>query len=469
MSDNEAQSVDVLNRHLASIGAIITILALGIDPTVQQMISVKAEQVNSTASTATISRAQSFLRFGSAESPTVQNQLPTVDMIGAFFTGMFSGFDETQELTLDVPSSCSTGNCTFPTFQSLAVCSNCQDITHTIQATYNTSGSFDWTYSLPNGLNVTHTSTMNIYGAFASSGSLSLVNDPGIGNGILNFTRVRGVVTDIDGDILQNATASQCLLYWCVNTYGALIDNGRLDERAISSWHSNKTELWTGWRAKSVNNGYRLDLVPPVMAEQYTDNRNFTVSNMATVALSSWLAGKSTVDNMSGDSSSDWADMLRVFRDSNSSMLFSRIAKSMTRNVRSANSSSQTTDVRLYPFMNNITGVGPANGTAHSLEVHVSVRWPWLIFSAMLVAMAIALLLATLIDTAKRDIAHWTTSPTPILLQALEESKSNRQILGTDVIAMEKMAHEIEVYLGDADSGFRLLRSEVEMARPRLS
>lgn len=47
---------------MASIGAIDTILALGVDPIMQQTLSIKADVVNSTNS-ATIGRAQSFVEW----------------------------------------------------------------------------------------------------------------------------------------------------------------------------------------------------------------------------------------------------------------------------------------------------------------------------------------------------------------------------------------------------------------------
>lgn len=115
--------------------------------------------------------------------------------------------------------------------------------------------------------------------------------------------------------------------------------------------------------------------------------------------------------------------------------------------------------------MNNITGVGPANGTAQTLEVYVSIRWPWLIFSTTLVVAAIVLLVITLLDTARRDIAHWRLSPIPILLQALGEPKPHDQNHARDVMTMERLANDMKVELSDLGSGSRLLRVQATSAK----
>jgi hypothetical protein len=443
---------------------------------------IQAKQTNSTAS-ANLGRAQSFLQFAGAETVSGVS-LPITEMVGAIFSGMFFGSGDTQETSLDISPSCPTGNCTFPTFQSLAVCSSCEDLTHTIKRTcYN--GTYEMNLGdpnstvykrlycelfLPNGLKVNISGVgNNIYGAFASSGYLPPVGQPKMGNTILNFSRIRGPVQDRYGNVTQSPRADQCSLHWCVNTYQSRVNNGHIYENITHSWHSHTTEYWSD---RPVMNGRKLVLVPPATSEQHSNNSNFTVAFLATNGLSSWLAEKSTTSNSqavsvekgslswgpdkSVNSSSNSADMLRVFRDSEVPTLFANMAKSMTRNIRSVNSSQQTMFDGLDGFLNPITGVGPANGTAQTLQVYISVRWPWLTFSASLVAAAIVLLAVTVINTARRDISGWKSSPLPILLQALEESESDSLRPTRDIVEMEKLASSINVELRDAESGFKL-------------
>jgi hypothetical protein len=74
---------------IACLGAFITILALGIDPMVQQLISTQAQQVES-ETPASLGRAQTYLQYESADEvlPSVRN-LPTSEMIGEMLAGIF--------------------------------------------------------------------------------------------------------------------------------------------------------------------------------------------------------------------------------------------------------------------------------------------------------------------------------------------------------------------------------------------
>ena len=195
---------------MASIGAIATVLALGVDPIVQQTLSIKVDVVNST-NTATIGRAQSFLQWdledysthdeispgvNSDSPPNTHVLLPPTDMVAAMFDGMFStSGPDTSSYSLNL--SCSTGNCTFLPFQTLAVCSECKNITNVLsEKCHSESGGSIMgppeaitfcEYSLPNGLKMTKTfgpSTVATNGTLASVGPLPYSQS------ILNFTGI---------------------------------------------------------------------------------------------------------------------------------------------------------------------------------------------------------------------------------------------------------------------------------------
>lgn len=103
--------------------------------------------VNSTKS-ATIGRAQSFVQWDTQYFPFYPgnnislnilvrpevNQvfLPPTDMVTAMFNGMFPGASGPNTSAFSPNLSCPTGNCTFPPFKTLAVCSECKNITNAL-------------------------------------------------------------------------------------------------------------------------------------------------------------------------------------------------------------------------------------------------------------------------------------------------------------------------------------------------
>lgn len=460
-------------RYIASIGAMITILALAVDPTVQQMVSIRTEQRNSTVP-ASIGRAQSFLQAGPGSGYTWPPSSPTAEMLGAIYSGIFFGVQDSNAaaVSLDMNPFCPTGNCTFSPFQSLATCSTCEDVSHAlIRACPGGDNATYCQFSLPNGLKMNKTDLADdLFGPVATSGYLSQLQDTTqYGNTFFTFSRIRALHPEDEDDYISttnNVSATQCLLYWCVNTYEAQVTNGQLSEEVKGSWYSNTTEWW--FDRRGAMNDERIDLLPPLLANQTnsTANSNFTVGYLSSLGITEFLAPKLTLSNSyapgpdgssfgpdetnNASSFTNAVDMLRIFRDSDMDRLFENLAKSMTRNIRDVNASNQA--MSSHGFIGPLSGVGPANGTASYTHVYVFVRWPWLALSAILVFSTIIFLLLTMFQSARHDVALWKSSPVPLLFHGLEENESNRLRKARGVVEMERLSRDIKVELKD-DSG----------------
>ncbi|KAL8724542.1 MAG: hypothetical protein Q9181_006779 [Wetmoreana brouardii] len=388
-------------------------------------------------------------------------RIPTPDMIGAMFEGLFSKPGSSSASTLDMSASCRTGNCTFPPFQSLAVGSTCEDLTDRLSYTCGNNGTY-CEHRLPNGLSVNKTYEDGVWSSMTTSGYLGTVGPVGYGNSFFNFS-----VVTTDGReraLEKNATAMQCHLYWCVNTYESSVINGQLHEHVRSSWHSNTTE----WVDNSTMNSMRLELMPPPLTIN-SSQPTFTVAYLATNALSTWLRRTLSVSNtispgpdgsfrMSGNDSSDTASMqiIRNFQNTeNMSTLFENIGRGITRNVRDQNFTAQTPDRFIPP----VQGVGAANGTATYLEIYMHVRWGWLAFPIALLGLTVVFLASTMIDTARCHIPAWKSSPIALLFHGLEgeTSLSERLKLVNDITEMESLAEEIDVRFTDSGNGLGLL------------
>lgn len=469
-------------RYVASIGAIVTILALAVDPTVQQIVSIRSDQRNSTVP-ASLGRAQSFLQYGPGSGYTWPPSSPTSGMLGAIYSGMFFGVQDSNAaaVSLDMNPSCPTGNCTFPPFQSLAICSTCEDVSQTLIRTCpNGNDSSYCQFSLPNGLKINKTDLADdLLGLVATSGYLDqLQNSTQYGNTFFTFTRIRALHPEDEVNYistLNNVSATQCLLYWCVNTYKAQVTSGQLYEEVKASWYSNATEWW--FDRRGAMNDERIDLIPPPLANHTnsTANPNFTVGYLPSLGISEFLASKLTLSNSyapgpdgssfgpdetnNASSFTNSQDLLRIFRDSDMDRLFESLAKSMTRNIRDANASNQA--MSSDGFTGPLPGVGLANGTASYDHIYVSVRWGWLTLSVALVLLTINFLILTIFQSTRHDVAPWKSSPVPLLFHGLDDNETQRLRKAKGVVEMERLSKDIRVELKD-DSG---IGSGVRLAR----
>jgi Protein of unknown function (DUF3176) len=108
--------------HLASIGATVTLLALASDTFVQQ--SLRFPEM-SLLGPATIPIAQNYSKYS----------LPTIDSAREvkqpFVPALYNGIlvRDLSQSSSAVSASCSTGNCTFDTYASIAHCSACAEDT----------------------------------------------------------------------------------------------------------------------------------------------------------------------------------------------------------------------------------------------------------------------------------------------------------------------------------------------------
>lgn len=479
-----------LLRYIASIGAIVTVLAMTIDPSVQQMITIRSAQLNlSTA--ASLGRAQSFLQYD------VETGLPTPEMTGAIYSGLFSGVPNSNAAaaSLDMNPACPTGNCTFPPFQSLAVCSVCknvasdlsrkcraEDITPGTSSGYGAGdiGKVYCEFSLPNGLNIGINFGKNAYsGIVATNGtSQTIHNGTSRGNIFFLFSIVKELYNEDYAIPSHYANATQCLLYWCINTYEARVINGHFsedikvaDNSQATEWRKDLQDFFRGSIASQDHNAGHVDLTPPRLVNRDSSraNSNYPVASPASLGVSRFLPSKLTVSNSfisnvthgaKSNSSSNTAipeDLLRVLRDSDTNTLFSNLAKSMTRQIRNVNAAYQVG----FPGVdvNPIGGVGPANGTASTMQVFVSVRWRWLALPASLVLLTTTFLILTIINTARHRVPVWKSSPIPLLFSELNNQDKERLRMASGVVEMESLTAGIDVELKDDSemgSGLRL-------------
>jgi hypothetical protein len=415
-------------------------------------------------------------------------------MMGAIYSGLFYSATISREKSLDVVPSCPTGNCTYPIFQSLAICSSCQNLTHAVKKTcseYDLENldRFNFCeFSLPNGLSINQTSGLssiiNIKNfhrdTITASSWLPPVEPTGNEDTLLNITILKGSTKSAEqnGDKMSY-NATQCTLYWCINTYNSSVVNGQLVEKTLHSWNVPTAEWSLGY------SGRPKFLSPPPISSNSAPT-TFTLGYYAVGPLEDWLLDRLTFSNSYAvreteykNGSLTWApdvssnisvpgyvvpavlDLIGLFQLNEPLEIFPNLAKSMTTLIRSTTDSEKTNE--------NFAGLkiadeGPIIGVAYDLQVYIAIRWAWLAFAASLLVLMLLFFTLVIIESAKSDVAIWKSSPLALVFHGLNASSVEKLRGTTELAEMDARARQIEVRLRDTGSGV-MLEDEKENVR----
>lgn len=225
-------SIKLLTRlrcvHLASLGAALTVLSTANDPFMQQVIRYSpCPQVLLQNRLATIARTNNYT--GSGIRTWAHQSSLDLPMRAAIYKGVYDAFSPVQ-------ASCATGNCTFKEFRTVGMCSECADISPTINKTVEV---------FPKFCNIIYQTLPDVNVTMPSGGiamSMGPVNP--------KYSSSMPVVTDVlyfsnqsqlsgqsepPADSLTNCTnfsvkATQCSLFPCLRTYSVNVTNGLLSE-----------------------------------------------------------------------------------------------------------------------------------------------------------------------------------------------------------------------------------------------
>lgn len=481
-------------RRLVCVGALLSILAIGIDPTLQQTIVIRTRDIDAEQQ-ATLPRAQSFLEYTySAEDSRYTKAgsfVPTSAMAGAMYSGLLvdTSDSHTGYAQQGVAVNCPTGNCTYPVFQSLAVCVKCDNITELVAKTCNSSifelpdpsGAtlelVSCNYALPNGLSINQTSQLNETAGGPSSGifrttiaataELEPAKPVNSTAAFVTMNILRGKsCAPMGKEVGLNMTilATQCSLSWCVGTYKSSVNRGRLEEEALSFSTDD-------FEADPSNQMMGLTPTNPLGTTQ--PSSRFVVSRRSSDSLAAWLQEKLTFSNSKADpdqpdissnassvSSPDTratgrlSETLTLFQKNDPEYIFTHLAKAMTTYIRSVDPMQQVTDGQSdSPW--TVRNVQPVVGTSTALHVYIAVRWPWLIFTGAILVCTLVFFALVVMQSAKDGVVVWKSSPLALLFHGLHlENKERCEPM--NLAGMEQRAKQIRVQLRDGGSSAKL-------------
>ena len=363
--------------HLGSLGVLLSAAALAMEPLAQQSISYPLRDLPSPA--AFIPRSQFFHSGGGT---AFLNDARDMKMRGAIVGGLYN--QDLINAAITSSMSCLTGNCTFPAYSSMAVCSQCVNTTHLLTPVENVPTSCctnplstdSCVCQLPNGnsMQQRRTEGMNVTMAALNTADLDHIS-PRLANISSIFT---------NGDTGAPLLAADCTLYLCVQAFSGTITEGVL--------HENITATYTPDFEPSGSD-YSFSVPQSMLGPN--ESTNFTTYDAKTMYLSIWLPSylEGNANNL----------------DSVRAMYFTTIARN--------NGSLPTTIANLATSMTNdirTKGYG-VNGTAWQTETYVHVTWFWLIFPFGLQVLALVFFVATVTMSARAGLPVWRTSVLPIL------------------------------------------------------
>lgn len=398
----------------AILGALVTLLSLGMDPFTQQIISFQQESLNLGSNRAQVALSRNYDTGrgggGGVQSPTsfpLTDNAPE-DLQSAFYSGLFGS-------PLNPIYKCDAATCTWQEYSSLGVCSQCIDVSKTAKKNCTNllitgSGSVcNFTTPANFSLSVSHQATPHDSRAvlFGSS-SLAVMPIGEETNQLLSLGTLK-VPTDYDGTNLadQGLQVYDCSLRFCGKTYASLtFTNGTYTEAAPIEW--DFASIGPEWTTSS-NQPYRT-FTPPVNLFNSTGNYtgNWTVNLLDWDAISTYISqllttpSNTNTNDASFDKSINQAVWNLMYSSPDLPKTISNIATSMTNAIR--NSEQGTTFA----------------GTAFRDQIKIHVSWPWIILPVTVILGGNLLLLVTIVQSRRTRMPLWRSSSLAILYHGFE-------------------------------------------------
>ncbi|KAN0075681.1 Protein of unknown function (DUF3176) domain containing protein [Elaphomyces granulatus] len=368
-----------LQSTLASVGAIVAIVFLAMDPFTQQVLSYYVVTVNTTNSSVSLpaAKAYNYNLSDSLVSPAL-NYNVLAGMTTATFVAMFSTSNQ-------VSFNCPVGNCTWPEFTSAAICNTCTNQTGLVSS--NCTGAV----AGENVMNVTVSYTQGDFG-------------PSIGN--ISYIEFRESVEDLRG---STPLAYSCEMTWCQKTFsssktleGVLEDDPTKSSRLTFLPCSPLAGTTLGDQmCPGFPSDQSLPHWPQYNESTLDDQSAIWIGENTAAGVAEWLSGMFTLSLSTVDlGNSNWevlnnvvAKMLyQVNAGDNVTPRFNKIATALTNVVRQG------------PNTTSITG------QAQALDVYIRVRWAWLSLPLMLVVFGVSFLAISIMFSSRPGRHVWKSS-----------------------------------------------------------
>jgi hypothetical protein len=486
---------------VASVGAVITLFAVAIDPLSQQLIAYRDSSVQSAGLKATIPTTKEFLELTTSVEGVITSTEDYSDLLqlaqspseyAYISVGMKrairAGLDNGKNKVLDLPAACPSGNCTFEAYSSLAVCMSFADVTGNL---YSEDANGQGGYGTQLHLTDDHYLTKNalflqeILDVGSVAPASEIVETEGRPAVFLNFSQsiafkdIESPLADIFiitrngstslapeeglGDVAFTYAAFEVALSWCVATYNTAVTNGTSNTNMVSN-DKNFTYL-SGPNAlvnEAAQDQYLQDssvdgkhhaglqwffkrLFAGRISQDGTDQTT-TTSDVAQTIYEpfSGINFTSPIGNLSRT--------LRATERDGLQRIFENVAVSMTNYIRLGDENTDSSDPDYKPS-------AVAIGTVFEPLTVVHIRWPWIAAHACFALFSAGLLVTTILchrASPLRGQEPWKSSGVAILHSL--EPDLQRDLRGVAKMSeLQGRAREHRVRLENGGEGWRLV------------
>ncbi|RYO90226.1 hypothetical protein DL766_009935 [Monosporascus sp. MC13-8B] len=440
---------------LGSFGAVIAIVALGLSPFAQQVVTYQTRTVEGPEG-ASVNRALNYT--GALPGNTSETGfVPILPLKSAVYNGLFA---ENGRPGAALAFECQSGNCTWDPYETLGVCSECHSLTEYMRqyCAPGTADDDDCGWQVPQGARLA--SRLEVFGMTSYI--------PAAGGDMPHATIMKLIFMGTEAQDGRAGElkpwARECSLSACLQTLETTVANGVLTEKVaraelnntvvdirdsgdggkdngvyFTGSLDNSTAYLLGIEAMLSMRGWFATLFANGSAVRSAADFNRTVTDSTVVV-------NLTVGISSGETFFD-SDIVTAFYwnyyeyAGGLDMLMADVATSMTVAFRS------------------FLGAAPVPGHAVSQQSYVHVRWGFAVVP-IVVVVATALFLALAIHRARQSGTEpWKSSALAMLFHGLDEDVRARfdEIGGLD--EKKRQAKGVKVQLDESDENRTLLRS----------
>lgn len=261
---------------------MIVILALAMSPFAQQIVVYRSREAVAMANPhSSINTALNYTWVlpGDPSSRTPQF-VPILPMKAAVWGGLFAADPNPVP-----PYDCPTGNCTWPDFSTLAVCSSCVSMTDFMQrdCANNNGNSSDCGWSLPNGAKLNGSSAV-----FSMTPAVPSINGDMSYSTIVKLTFMgteaqnKETTNQLTGSGIVQPWAEQCTLQYCVQDMHTYVTNGRLGQNVTATYFNNTVI--------SINDTLGAGEDTPLYITSKLKNETFTVGGSVMLGIQQWFS-----------------------------------------------------------------------------------------------------------------------------------------------------------------------------------
>ncbi|KAH7312701.1 hypothetical protein B0I35DRAFT_437558 [Stachybotrys elegans] len=516
-------------RHWIALGALCTVILLGFEPLLQAGITLYDKEVDSTetAAVAQIGRSRRLdvgrvalgRNPGQITIPAGNFRIQELDIQYDFqpLAAMWTGFSNLSSIENKKPSfTCSTGNCTWPAYASVAVCNSCADISDRILRSTgrslleesdeeNITMPFVYTgFSVGNttaaftkyeigelGMNISNYDAWEEVQYLPSRANTTLTakatSSPGdtisfrdFKTLLLSFGIMQSSQDFRDGRISwqdASVTAQECALYFCTNIYQSVVNNGVLSEEVLESHAIRNLDSFTA-----------LDPDTSESFKEFNEYFNYTLNFGALGVLRSDLQmtiPEESVLSRAGDDNG----ALRFNVSQNAivtltSLFMNRFARrphplalkqlvypdiDIQRQQQPSVILSLGTSPNITSTFDNVAAImskwirdgvsqeARIQGSARVWIPHIQIKWPFMTLPAIVFLTALVFCLLSLLETRKLGLQPWKGSSLATLAVGLDSDVQSRLKGGETSPLMNKYVRETKVQLTDSIQGPELI------------